>query len=157
MTSPTDGGSSIEYPYAQRDVYDALVAAVNSMWTMKLVSDDESTGSVIVKPVGSLLSWSRNVSFSVVATAAGTSRVSAEAPPSRKGLLGLTYDPGQYYRNVGAIHDALSSELRSHPPIHASSQSEESARLAELQSFLDRGFISPEEFDRWSGALRGGR
>ena len=156
MTSPTDRQSSAEYPYAQRDVHDALVAAVKSMWTMKLVGDDVSTGRVVVKPVGSILSWSRNVVLTVVATPAGTSRISADAPPRANRLLGGAFDTGQFRRNIAAIFDATSSELSRRPPLDADRHSADSARIAELQSFLDRGFITQEEFDRWSADIRGG-
>ena len=155
MTSPTDRQGSVEFPHAQRDVHGALVAAVKGMWTMKLVSDDVSTGRVVVKPVGSILSWSRNLVFSVVATPAGTSRVSADAPPRPSLLLGATFDTGQYLRNIDAIIDATSSELSRHPPVHGSPHSADSARIAELRSLLDRGFITQEEFDKWSAEIRG--
>ena len=155
MTSPTGGQGCVEYPYERRDVFDALVAAVKSMRTMKLVSDDESSGRVVVKPVGSFLSWSRNILFSIVATSTGTARVSADAPPRPNPVLGGSFDVGQYLRNIDAILNATSSELSRRSPVHASPQSADSARIAELQSFLDRGFITPEEYDRWTAEIRG--
>jgi hypothetical protein len=138
-------------------VYAALVAAVKGMRTMRLVSDDESSGCVAVKPVGSLLSWSRNILFFVVATTAGTSKVSAEAPPRVNALLGGAFDTGQYLRNIDAVINATSSELSRRPPAHAVPHSADAARIAELQSFLDRGFISQDEFDRWTAEIRGDR
>lgn len=155
MTSPADNQGNAEYPYAQREVYEALVAAIKGMRTMRLVSVDESRGRVVVKPVGSALSWSRNMLISVVATPAGTSKVSADSPPRANPVLGGAFDTGQYRRNIDAIIDATSSELGRHPPIHASPHSAASARIAELQSLLGRGFISRVEFDKWSAEIRG--
>ena len=157
MTPSTGGQGSVDYPYAPRDVHDALVAAVEGMRTMRLVSDDESSGLVVVKPVGGLLSWSRNILFSVVATAAGTSKVSAEAPPRANALLGGAFDTGQYLRNVDAVINATSSELSRRSPAHMSPHGADSGRIAELQSFLDRDFISQEEFDRWTAGIRDGQ
>lgn len=155
--SQTDSEANVEYPYPQRAVYDALVAAVRDMRTMKLVSTDDHACRIVVKTVASPLSFRRDVVLSVSATSADSSRISAQVPSRATRLFSGPLDAGQDRRNISAINDATSSELSRHPPVHHEPLSADAARVADMKSLLDRGFITQQEFDKWSAEIRSGQ
>lgn len=157
IMSRTDSEANLEYPYPQRDFYGALVAAVRDMRTMKLVSADDHACRIVVKPVAGPPSFRRDIVLSISATSADSSRVHAEVPPRATRLFSGPFDAGQDRRNISAIHDATSTELSRHPPLHHEPLSANATRITDMESLLDRGFITQREFDKWSAEIRGGQ
>jgi hypothetical protein len=156
--SPGDHGVSTDFPFQRRDVYGALVAAVKGMRTMGLVSADDHACSIVVKPVAGLLSFRRDIVLAVIETSQGSSSIVADVSPRATRRFSGPLDAGQDRRNIGAIMDATSSELGRRPPGHDDGPaSADDARIADMKSLLDRGFITQEEFDRWSAEIRNGR
>ena len=124
---------------------------------MKLVDADDQACRVVVKPVASPLSFRRDIVFSVSATSADSSSVNALVPPRASRLFSGPLDAGQDRRNISSILDAISCELSRRPPVDHEPASADDARIADMKSLLDRGFITQQEFDRWSAEIRGGQ
>ncbi len=157
MAWPTDSEGDVEYPFASRDVYEALVSAIQSMRTMRLVSSNEVEGRVVIKPIASPLSFRRDIVLSVKGTSPGSASIHAEVPPRTTRLFSGPLDSGQDRRNISAIIDATSAELNRRPPVRGGPASADDARIADMKSLLDRGFITQEEYERWSAEIRGGQ
>jgi hypothetical protein len=153
----TDTEMKTEYPYARGQVYRALVAAVKGMRTMKLVSTDDQARSIVVRPVASPFSFRRDIVLSVLEVSSGSATICAHVSPRATRLFSGPLDAGQDRRNFSAIIDATSSELSSRPPAHDEPLTADDARIADMRSLLERGFITQQEFERWSADIREGR
>jgi hypothetical protein len=144
-----EGGA--DYPYATKHVYEAVVAAVQGLKKMKMVSCDELTCRVVVKASASAFSWGENIPISVTELASGKSRVAVLSTPKTGLMMGGAFDMGKNRKNIEAILSAVSQELSSKPQAaqQAAPQAagDAASRIVQLKSLLDQGHINEAEFE----------
>lgn len=145
-----DHHGEVEYPYSQKTVFDALMAASNKIDGLELDSADEVSGRVTLKAGVSLRSWGENIPVQLVSVTPVRTRVQIMSTPKTGVMFGGAMDLGKNRQNIEKIIRAVSDELAGKEPeketasIDTATVSDE---LIKLKQLLDQGVLTQEEFD----------
>jgi len=145
-----DHHGEVEYPYSQKTVFDALMAASKKIDGLELDSADEISGRVTLKAGVSLRSWGENIPVQLVSITPVRTRVQIMSTPKTGVMFGGAMDLGKNRQNIEKIIRAVSDELAGKEPekesvsIDAASVGDE---LIKLKQLLDQGVLTQDEFD----------
>lgn len=145
-----DHHGEVEYPYSQKTVFDALMAASKKIDGLELDSADEVSGRVTLKAGVSLRSWGENIPVQLVSVTPVRTRVQIMSTPKTGVMFGGAMDLGKNRQNIEKIIRSVSDELAGKEPeketasIDTATVSDE---LIKLKQLLDQGVLTQEEFD----------
>jgi hypothetical protein len=148
-----DHQGGADFPYARDDVFDALLHVIPVLG-MKVDKHDRAAGIISAKAGVSLRSWGENIPISVTEGSPGFTRVSVTSTPKTGLLAGGAFDLGKNRSNIERILVLTAERLQAKAtPLSRERKSDESkpdpaARLAQLQSLVDAGLISSDDFER---------
>lgn len=148
--SIVDHEGSVEYPFSQKTVFDAVLRAANNMDSFSLDSADELSGRVVLKTGVSLVSWGENIPIQLIKEAPTRTLVKILSTPKTGVLFGGANDWGKNRRNIEKIISAISSELEKVNAENAPNTPSSTATIdaiVKLKSLLDSGALTQEEFD----------
>jgi hypothetical protein len=142
-----------DFPYPRDDVFDALLHVIPVVG-MKVDKHDRAAGIISAKAGVSLRSWGENIPISVTEGSAGFTRVSITSTPKTGLLAGGAFDLGKNRANIEKILHLTSVRLQAKAtPLASEPKSKEptsdpAARLGQLQSLLNEGLITTDDFER---------
>ena len=142
-----DHHGEVEYPYSQKTVFDALMAASKKIDGLELDSADEVSGRVTLKAGVSLRSWGENIPVQLVSVTPVRTRMQIMSTPKTGVMFGGAMDLGKNRQNIEKIIKAVSDELAGKEPEIEKVQVNVSDELLKLKNLLDQGILSQEEFD----------
>ena len=151
-----EGGA--DFPYPRDVVFDALVAVIPSVPGMKVHHADRLSGRIMAKAGVSLMSWGENIPIVVSETTHGHARVSITSTPKTGVLFGGAFDGGKNRENIERLLTALSGLLKKTSPTIAPASTREGRgepadRIIKLHELVDKGLISPAEFEKRKGEI----
>lgn len=148
--SIVDHTQAIHVPFSVADTFEALQKAIKATDGFTLDRVDETLKAVYLKAGVSLFSWGENITATVKKCSEGGSEVSVLSTPKTGAMFGGAMDMGKNRKNIAAISDALSKELKQYKPeapqhtsFATNSVADEIKKLAELK---DQGILSEQEF-----------
>jgi hypothetical protein len=148
-----DHQGGTDFPYSRDDVFDGLLKVIPVLG-MKVAKQDRSAGIISAKAGVSLRSWGENIPISVIEGSPGFTRVSIMSTPKTGLLAGGAFDLGKNRSNIERILHLTAERLQARAtPLSSEAKSPESSsdpasRLVQLQSLLEAGLITSEDFER---------
>ena len=110
--SLVDHEGNIEYPYNKKDVFNAIIEAVNNLNGMKIQEEDDVGFHILVYAGISLFSWGENIPISIIEKSPGITQVSITSTPKTGIWFGGTFDLGKNRRNIEEIFRETSRILK---------------------------------------------
>lgn len=154
--SLVDHSQSFQVPFSEKDTFSALKTAVGKLQGFSVDKIDDTLKIVSLKAGVSMFSWGENVTVSVERKQPGETTVTVLSTPKTGLMFGGAMDMGKNRKNISAISEALSAELKNYTPEEkkeeVNSVADEIQKLAELQK---QGILSEEEFSQKKKQLLG--
>ena len=147
-----DQTTSVKIPYSLDDTFQALKQSSQYLYGMKVDSVDDLLKTIYLKAGVSFFSWGENITVSVKSAEDGETIVEISSV-SKTGAIGGALDMGKNNRNLKAIMDELSMELKKYPQIKKKENNESTSSIKsvaddikKLADLTKQGILTEEEF-----------
>ncbi len=109
-----DHTQSFQVSFSVEDTFDALKKAINSLDGFKIDKIDEMLKTIYLKAGVSLFSWGENITVNIEKSHPTGATVSILSTPKTGVMFGGAMDMGKNRKNIAAISNALSLELKNY-------------------------------------------